>query len=161
MSNDIDELNKLTILKKKKKQSRKKKYKHQRLDMEEHFKMCLYTNGFQTRYHMSKKAFDKLVDILKITVDKLKSKNSTSGNAPISPLMIVAIGLQFLSGEKAKSLADTFGISISSTHRVIDKFLSAVDLSSHPHLSTDLLPNSYNERIQVARQWEERSSAFG
>ena len=36
-----------------------------------------------------------------------------------------------------------------------------MDLSSHPHLSTDLLPNSYNERIQVARQWEERSSAFG
>ena len=65
---------------------------------------------------MSKKAFDKLVDILKITVDKLKSKNSTSGNAPISPLMIVAIGLRFLGGEKAKSLADTFGISISSTH---------------------------------------------
>ena len=75
--------------------------------------------------------------------------------------MIVAIGLRFLGGEKAKSLADTFGISISSTHRVINKFLNAVDLSSHPHLSTDLLPNSYNERIQVARQWEERSSAFG
>ena len=85
----------------------------------------------------------------------------TGGNNPITPVMIVAIGLRFLRGEKPKSLADTFGTSISSIHRVVGHFLDAVDLCQHKFLSTDLLPVGYSDRIRVAREWGERSSAFG
>ena len=110
---------------------------------------------------MSKPAFDELVDILGIVVDKKKSRQSTGGNHSISPTMIVAIGLQFLGGEKPKSLADTFGTSISSIHCVIDVFLHAVDYCIHPSLSTDLLSVGYDKRIQIAREWNKRSTAFG
>ena len=75
--------------------------------------------------------------------------------------MVVAIGLRFLGGEKPKSLADAFGTSIGSIHRVVDKFLYHVDHCQHQHLSTDLLPVTYQDRIRVAREWGDRSSAFG
>ena len=110
---------------------------------------------------MSKLAFDKLVCILNIQVNKTKSRQSTGGNDPISSVMIVAIGLRFLGGEKAKSLADAFGTSISSIHRVVDVFLNAADHSKDTFLSTDLLPVGYNKRMQMAREWNEQSNAFG
>ena len=78
--------------------------------------MCEHTHGFQSCYHMSKQAFDRLCDILDIQVDEKKSRQSTKGNDPITSVMVVAIGLRFLGGEKPKSLADAFGTSISSIH---------------------------------------------
>ena len=45
-----DDEGELFILKRKK-QRRKEKYVHDRLDMDRHFGMCLHTNGFQLRYH--------------------------------------------------------------------------------------------------------------
>ena len=41
------------------------------------------------------------------------------------------------------------------------KLLNAVDDCNHPHLSTDLLPATEEERIKVAREWNERSQSFG
>ena len=74
--------------------------------MQEHIDMCIETNGFQRRYHMSHAAFVKLVNLLGIKVDEKKSQNSTGGEDPISATMIVAMGLQFMGGENIKSIAE-------------------------------------------------------
>ena len=156
-----NELSELQTISKRVKQKRRPKYCHRRLNMDEHFNMCEYTNGFQTRYHMSRNAFDGLVKILDIKVNEKQSRNSTSDNTPISSVMVIAIGIRFLGGEKVKLLADAFGTSISSINRVVDKFLNAVDHCSHPRLSTNLLPVSYQDRIRVSKEWMSRSQAKG
>ena len=90
--------------------------------------MCLHSNGFQRRYHMTYPSFKRLVWILDIHVDEVRRRNGSNGNDLISSEMIVVIGLRFMGGEKMKSLADIFGTSQASIPRVINKFLLAVDV---------------------------------
>ena len=101
---------------------------------------------------MSFEAFNQLVDILHIHVDELKSRQSTGGNDPIIPRMIVAMGLRYLGGEELKSIADMFGTSIGSANRVTNVFLDAVDRSVHQLLSINRLPTSYSDRVTVASE---------
>ena len=145
-----------------KRQERRKKWRYKRLDIDEHFRMCLHTNTFSRRYHMSLESFEALVRILKIDIslDATKSMNSTSGNSPITPRMIVAMGLRYVGGEEVKSLADIFGMSIDSADRLINLFLKAVDSSKHHHLSIDMLPKSEMECQKLAMEWQQRSGAF-
>ena len=51
-------------------------------------------------------------------------------------------------------------MSIDSVDRLINLFLEAVDTSTHPQLSIDLLPRSNMELQRVAMEWNERSDAF-
>ena len=92
--------------------------------MDKHFEMCNHTKTFSRRYHMTREAFDALERILKpaITLNFTKSMNSTSGNAPITPQMITAMGVRYMGGEEPKSLADIFGMSIDSADHLINFF---------------------------------------
>ena len=146
----------------KQKRDNTKKYRHQRINLNSYFDMCQETNGFQRRYHMSIDSFNTLVHILSkdITINVIKSLNSTSGNDPITKRMIVAMGVRYMGGEKIKSIADIFGTSFPSTNRVVNLFLEAVDKSTHSHLSIDLLPESDLERNRYAMEWNQRSDAF-
>ena len=157
LEDDIEELSELG----EEKEVRKPKFRHNRLNLGEHFEMCHATNGFQSRYHMTSNAFERLVGLLDITVNEDRSRASTQGNDPICSRMIVAMGLRFMGGEKKKSLADIFGCSISSVDRIVDIFLNAVDLCSHVDLSVDLLPTEYNEQVRMAIDWNEKSGALG
>ena len=66
-----------------------------------------------------------------ITVDYLRSSNSTQGNDPVYPELILAMGLRFCAlGSTAVDLADTFGVSVPSVHRYIDMFLDAIDYNT-------------------------------
>jgi hypothetical protein len=55
--------------------------------------MLEYTNEFEKRFRMSRSMFDDLVEELRapLTVLFVKSMNSSSGNEPIYPEVIVAI----------------------------------------------------------------------
>ena len=123
--------------------------------------MCIEIDSFQRRYHMTYDSYLKLVEILDIQVNEQKSKKSTRGEDPISTAMIVAMGLRFMGGEKIKSIADIFHTSIRSAERVLDIFLDAVESSTHPFLSTDLLPETEVQRNKMAEEWAQRSDAFG
>ena len=155
--NEMDEI----LICSSKKQKRRKKYKHKRLNLDDHIDMCNETDGFERRYHMSYDSFKRLVKILNIKVDEQKSRNSTGGEDPISSSMIVAMGLRFMGGEKIKSIADIYHTSLRSAERVLDIFLDAVESSDHPYLSTDLLPRTKNDRQRVTEEWAARSDAFG
>jgi hypothetical protein len=74
------------------------KFWHLRVDWEYHINMLEYTNEFEQRFRMSRSMFDDLVEELwvPLTVSFAQSLRSTSGNEPIYPEMIVAIGLQML-----------------------------------------------------------------
>ncbi len=62
-----------------------------------------------------------------VTVDEMKSRQSTQGNDPIYPEMVVATGLRFMSGELERSLIFIMGVSKSSIHRMIEMFLRGVN----------------------------------
>jgi hypothetical protein len=64
------------------------------VDWEQHGSMLEYTNKFRKRFRMC----DDLVEELRIhlTVSFVQSMRSTSGNKPIYPEVVVAIGLRIL-----------------------------------------------------------------
>ncbi len=74
------------------------------MDWEYHVDMLEYTNEFEQRFWMSRSMFDDLVEELRIplTVSFAQSLRSTSGNEPIYPEMIVAIGLRILGPSDTK-----------------------------------------------------------
>lgn len=84
--------------------------------------------------------------------------NSTSGNTPIFPELVCAIGLRFLGGEPVKSLEDIFGVDDSSVPRVIDKFFSAVRACEEIAIK---LPQNDAEREELARGFSSISGADG
>ena len=145
------------------KPKKKAKYTYERMGWEDgHLAMLrhLGEDEFQRRYHMTEASFNKLVELLRddLAIDKKQSANSTGGNAPIIPELVVASGLRFLGGESYAALADIFGISLSSARRIVNKFLNAVQ--DCPELALKL-PTTTEELKQHADDWEKLSGAFG
>jgi hypothetical protein len=74
--------------------------------------------------------FDDLVDELRIpltVVSFVKSMNSTSGNEPIFPEMIVSISLRILGpSDTFESCADNYGMSVPLVKRVFDLFCNSL-----------------------------------
>lgn len=144
------------------KRKRNPKVRHPRINLAEHFSRVQANTDFdfQRRYHMPEEAFWKLVELLqdKLKVDTRQSMRSTSGNRPILPEDIVAAGLRFLGGSTFLEVADIFGISYQSAHRVIHKFLNAV--VEHPALEIDM-PKTEEEFKKHADGWNKVSQAFG
>ena len=136
------------------------KYKEHRRNgaWEEHLAKCLYKRGeFQMRYHMTKEAFDKLVDLLDIQVDHKQSRCSTGGIEPIDVNIIVACGLRWLGGESHKTNADAFHISIPSSKRVVRQFIEAV--IQCPALA--ITKPTHDELEDLAAQTTKKSSCDG
>jgi hypothetical protein len=109
---------------------------------------------------MSEESFDKLVNLIRhdVTVDYTKSRQSTVGNDPIYPELIVATGLRFLGGEQYKSLADIFGVSLSSAERITKMFLSAILGCEELALK---LPKTLEDLTRLANGFHNLSGADG
>ena len=101
-------------------------------------------------------AVNYLIDELRepLTVSVNHSLSSTSGNEPIFPEVIVAVGLRFLGcGDTHTSLADTYGMSDSSAYRVIGIFLDAVDYNVSCRAMQVRLPRGIDELNELAQRW--------
>ena len=105
---------------------RKTKWKHQRLNWNEHKEKKVHEGTFDQKYQMSVEAFDNLVELLRpmITQDQIKARNSCG--EPINPELVVAMGLCWLAGGSYHDIMDTFSVSQSSFYRARDIFLDAV-----------------------------------
>ena len=106
---------------------------HQRTNWEGHARMLEETNNFEKRFRMKRSCFQYLLDAVQdaITVDCTRSSNSTGGNEPIYPEIILAMGLRFVGlGSTPPDLADAYGISDPSVRRCIDMFLDAIDYNT-------------------------------
>jgi hypothetical protein len=134
------------------------KWGHTRLNWEESLKKERHQKSFESKYHMSEGAFCTLLDILRedITVDFTKSRNSTQGNDPIFPELILATGLRFLGGTSHKDLEDIFGMSKNSVKRVIRMLFEAILGCDDLALK---LPETAEEYRELADDFNERSGA--
>ncbi|KAG7363169.1 hypothetical protein IV203_026529 [Nitzschia inconspicua] len=139
-------------------QKRSRKVRYRRIDWDEHVAEKLATNTFHTRYRMTYTTFQRLVDMLDITVDEKQSKRSTGGNTPIKKELVVAGGIRYLAGGSRNDVADILGVSDTSMTAIIDKFLSAV-------LSCEQLkikaPTTTDELRQVDNGFRRISTAPG
>jgi len=98
-----------------------------------------------------------------ITVDFIKSRASTSGNEPIFPEIVLAIGLRFVGlGSTVADLADVYGVSEPSVKRCINMFLNAVDYNTDiPELQVSLPDPTDNDALQsIADGWAACSTAW-
>ena len=105
---------------------------------------------------MSLAAFNKLRGLLhnKITV----RFERCPVQEPITPEIVMAIGLRYLSGGKCLDLKNVYGLSLASVYRVRNMFLDAVN--SCPELvSTIRMPEMIDEMREVAQGFEQYSTS--
>ena len=147
-------------------QWRKGKSFYNRKDWGGYKELLVETSNFYVRFRMSKEHFDYLVDNIRacITVDYMKSLNSTQGNIPLSAEVVAGIGLQALGqGHNKAALADIFGFSDSTVVHAQKMFVDAIDFNDTCRELKVSLPNPNNldELHELATKWQEVSTAFG
>ena len=105
---------------------RKIKWKHSRLNWNEHVEKLLHEEEFDATYQMSLEAFTTLLDFLcpMISPNLIKALNSC--DEPIYPEMVMAVGLRWLGGGSYSDIKNVYGISKNSVYRLRDIFLDAV-----------------------------------
>jgi hypothetical protein len=81
---------------------------------------------------MSLQAFNKLKGLLG---DKVKVQLERCPVAePITPEIVMSIGLRYLSGDKCLDLKNVYGLSLASVYRVQDMFILDAAVNSCPEL---------------------------
>jgi hypothetical protein len=87
----------------------------ERLSWEVHAASCEHIGNFNTYYHMSKLQFETLYSIVGIALERcpIKGQNATP-MGPVEGKVKFACTLRILYGEKIKSLAQIFHISIAT-----------------------------------------------
>ena len=137
------------------------KWRHNRLNWNEHVQKLQHEGTFNRMYRMSLESFNKLVDLLReeITVDFAKSSNSTRGNEPIFPELVVAAGL-LAHGMNCNHLLvkEVVGCSKSSIDRVVEMFRLAVLGCSELDIK---LPTTEQELQAAADGFDRKSYAQG
>ena len=86
------------------------------MDWEDHLEMLEHTGHFSQRYRMKMAWFTRLLDALAdaITVEYSRSRLSTSGNDPIYPEIVLAIGLRFVGqGSTVSDLANVYSVRMA------------------------------------------------
>ena len=88
---------------------------YERLSWEAHAASCQHIGNFNTYYHMSQMQFETLYSIVSAALDRcpIKAKNATP-MGPVEGKVKFACTLRILFGEKIKSLAQIFHISIAT-----------------------------------------------
>jgi len=143
------------------KKTRSIKYDHTRINWDEHIDRHVLTNKFEQRFRMPLSSFHYLIEELRepLTVSFKHSISSTSGNDPIYPEVIVAVGLRFLGcRDTHSSLADTYGMSDASAYRVVEMFLDAVDYNDSCQEMQVRLPRTADELNDIAQHWRDVST---
>jgi hypothetical protein len=136
---------------------RRFKWKNTRLNWMEHVLKLGHTEEFDQTYRMSLEAFQKLLGILRpmITVDVIKSRNSTPDSEPIYAELVMHIGLRWLAGGAFADLRDTAGVSTSSVYRCIAMFMNAVLEAEELDLK---FPETIEEVTEAAVRFQHKSS---
>eukprot|EP00957_Ditylum_brightwellii_P126758 9662128-Ditylum_brightwellii.AAC.1 len=106
------------------------------MNWEEHVQMLKYTDDFEGTYRMSIEALYTLLDAIRedLTLSFAKSVCSTSGNKPIYPELILAMGLRFdpiqiclpVGDNMVRYLAERYQ-AVSTAHGLFDGHLGALD----------------------------------
>ena len=126
---DLDDILDIQLIFEAFKKKRSIKYQHTRMNWKEHVKMLNHINDFEGTYRMSEQSFNALLEGIRedITLSFIHSSQSSSGNDPIYPELILGMCLRFLVGDSVRVLSQLFGVSKDSCRRVIKMALTAID----------------------------------
>ena len=96
---------------------RNDRWDHTWIDWDAHVEKLCHEQHFKRGYCMSLQAFNKLVFILSPSLQRnnMYSRSST----PISPIIIVGIGIQYLEGELS-NIQHVFGVSVAEAYNCIE-----------------------------------------
>lgn len=156
LGDDFDELEKQFLVRVNVAMGQRKiKWKHSRLNWNEHEMKLLHEEQFNVTYRMSHEAFTSLVDLLRPEIVPNLVKSLNSCDEPIYPEMVVAVGLRWLAGGSYSDIKNVYGISKNSVYRLRDTFLDAV-------LACDALeirfPDTPEELENIRKQFEAKST---
>jgi hypothetical protein len=134
---------------------RKIKWKHSRLDWNEHVEKLLHEEEFDATYRMSLEAFTTLLDFLHpmITPNLIKALNSC--DEPIYPEMVMAVGLRWLAGGSYSDIKNVYDISKNSVYRLKDIFLDAVLACNALEIR---FPDTPEELENICKRFEAKST---
>ena len=162
----MEDLHALCLIFGQNKRMRAAKYMYKRKNWADHVNQLLETDEFENRFRMPKEHFDHLLEQVRecITVDYLRSVQSTGGNKPMYPEAIMVMGLRFLGiGSTITNLADLYGVSVPSARRAVNMFLDAIDYNTtFAELQISLSsPNDSRALDALAFNWASKSTAYG
>ena len=124
-----------------------------RLEWNTHVNLKIFENRFHIMYRMDYDSFIVLYNLLKPYIKRDLSRSRAS--EPISNLLVVALGLRYLTGEKIRSLESDFQISNSTCYEVREIFIEAV--LACPQLSINF-PSSGQELSSIANGFAQKAS---
>ncbi len=142
------------------KASKSIKYRHKRLNWDKLIRKLQHTKQFPFHYHMTLPTFNKLVELLRpmVSINELKSRNSTANDEPIYPEMIVGAGLRFLGGSFYKDIEDIYRIPNHSVWRIVAMFVRALRAWKEIDIC---LPSTPEELEETGNGFAQCSSANG
>ena len=111
---------------------------------------------------MSEHSFNVLLEVIRedITLSFVHLSQSSSGNDPIYPELILGMCLRFLVGDSVRVLLQLFGVSKDSSRRLIKMALNAIDRTAFEHVQI-CLPQTPDEIHGLAQRWLSVSTSFG
>ena len=102
---------------------RRDQWDHTRIDWDEHVEKLCREQRFKREYRMSLEAFNKLVFILSLSLQRnnMYSHSSTL----ISPIIIIGIGIRYLAGGELSDIQHGFGVYVVEAYNCIECFIES------------------------------------
>ena len=97
---------------------------HTQIDWDAHMEKLCHKQRFKREYRMSVQAFNKLVFILSPSLQRNNVYSHSS--TPISPIIIVGIGIQYLAGGELSDIQHVFGVSVAEAYNCIECFIEMI-----------------------------------
>ena len=92
---------------------------------------------------MSLQAFNKLISLLSPLLKRNDSYSQAS--SPISPVIIVGIGIQYLAGGELSDIRHGFGVSIAEAYKCIECFLDTILCCESMKIMLPRTPEEWDE----------------
>ena len=124
--------------------TRKNRWKHTRLNWNDHVDLLMHENHFQREYRMSVDTFNKLHHILFPLLNRQYHK-CHKGLQPVSVPIIIATGLRWHTGSRADDLKHIFGLSRTEVYNCVNKFREAVLASKELAIRMPETPDQWND----------------
>ena len=103
---------------------RRDSWDHSQIDWDTHVEKLCHEQCFNREYQMSLQAFNKLVSILSPLLKRNGVFSHTS--SPISPIIIVGIGIRYLAGGKLVDIQHVFRVSIAEVYNCTECFIETI-----------------------------------
>ena len=133
--------------------SRRSRFRHNRLDWNEHVAQLIHERRFANEYRMSPSAHRNLVRLLDPILQRVEW--NSRGSEPILVEHIIGLGLRILAGGQMSNIRHIMGLSRAAGYQAFDDFVDAVN--SHPDLAINF-PKSAEEWREVNDGFKAKSS---